>query len=85
MNNLTDQIIDAYCAALDGRNLAEVGFDELMFAIGDAVPSASIDDIVEALRADGERQLREAEQLKRYHRAKRGQEKNDASRKSLHD
>jgi hypothetical protein len=72
MSTRYQKIIDAYTAALDGRDANSVSIDELLPSIFDAVPYVEIREIIAALHWEAERQQREADQLRRYGNAKYG-------------
>jgi hypothetical protein len=62
---MNHEIIAAYEKALNSRNPDDVDIVDLLPAIFSAVSSATVEDVVRALREEGERQLSEAEQMRR--------------------
>jgi len=63
INERHTRIIEAYNAALGGRDPADVSIEALLPAIFATVPDATTFEIRQALIADGERLLREADAL----------------------
>lgn len=62
----------AYMEALNGRDAETVSILDLLPAIFDAVPDTSPEEIQGALRWAADKAMEEADELRRYHKAKSG-------------
>jgi hypothetical protein len=67
-----ERIMAAYTGALAGRDPATVDVVTLLPAIFAAMPDVEVDEIIDVLEREAERDFAEADQLTRYRNAKFG-------------
>ncbi len=72
MSECFSRIVDAYEAAIGGRDPAAVRITELLPAIFEAVPDAELEEVAAALEWNAQRHTQEADELRRYRKAKFG-------------